>query len=46
MGYAPYGWSNTDLFYLRQIEMLAEKGLLEIEGTNDNVMQNSVSRKN
>lgn len=42
MGYAPYGWLNTDSFYIQQIEKLAKIGLLEIDGSNSDTMQNIV----
>lgn len=42
MGNSPKGWPRTDTFYLEQIEMLAEKGCLEIIGSNEDMVQNTV----
>lgn len=42
MGNSPKGWPRTDTFYLEQIEMLSEKGCLEIIGSNEDMMQNTV----
>lgn len=42
MGNSPKGWPRTDTFYLEQIEMMAEKGCLEIIGSNEDMMQNTV----
>lgn len=42
MGNSPKGWPRTDTFYLEQIVKLAEKGCLEIVGSNEDMMQNTV----
>lgn len=42
MGNSPKGWPRTDTFYLEQIVKLAEKGCLEIIGSNEDMMQNTV----
>lgn len=42
MGYSPKGWPRTDTFYFQQIEELAERGLLAIEGTNRDMMQKTI----
>lgn len=38
MGHAPYGWQNTDSFYIRQIEKLAEQGKLKFNIQKGEVM--------